>query len=1080
MSSKTLARSGASLIRRLFNPFLHQKSSSSHDLFLQSSEISSKLFPSFSKFQTSLHLPESDTETLKKVDSDGILYPHGLPSLRFFLPDESLFFLLIMFKVGVWNIRGFNSLAKQKEVKDLVSLHQLDILGLVETKVHQDQQIHCSVELLATKEIFRLSVVYARNSAICRQDLWSELRMLSANSEPWLVAGDFNTVSNSAEKLGGNLIHFNNCESFLRAMDDAGLFDLKSIGMKFTWSNLQHGGACIVSKLDRVLVNVAWQGLFPGSLADFRPPRLSDHSPLLVSVGKANPSGPRFQKLKLVKRALQAWSKQKFGIISESVLSVAMSLEDTQKALLLDPSNTHLQNLESHHRTSLIDWQHREESSLRQKSRVQWLQLGDSNSKFFYSTVQSRRAINRISHIVDDQGNALSHKLDAGALTGLFSLHPRCSSPLVTHLAFADDLFIFSKADQSSAAGIKSLLLSFGLASGLNVNFNKSAIFFAGVSRPNRESISSFLHMKEGHWSGRYLGAPLSSSRLSYADCNPLISTFTRKLSAWKSSSLSYAGRCELIKIVLNGSTLYWCSAFKLPQAVIFRLEQLMSRFLWAGSDSSKVIHKVSWAKVCSPISEVKVPSPCSWAWRGILGVRSQAENLILHLIDSGLQTLLWLEPWHPTGILWNRFGQSIATDIGNRLSLVSQIRNRAGWCPPVPHCTPLIAIWDSLSNLHSLRPVDSDKVVWTPDRRGQFTLRSAWNAIRDHQQGVSWSAIVWSKPGVPRFSFILWMAARGRLLTQDRLVKYGMLARSMCILCQIHPENETHLFFQCPYSNEVWLGILHKHGETHIPLATWNEELDWISHNWHGRDQLAKIKRFSLSVTVYLIWQERNSRIFQHSFLPPDALIRKASDRVQLRFSGLPLASSDTCQNRDFFSAWGLNADFSPKPLICIKWHPPEEGTICLNIAGVSSDARSGWGCLFRDFKGTASFAVAGACSPLSSLLAELEAALRGLLFARDAGIRHLIVLTSSQTVVGCLSGSQEWPWECWPISSKIEELFSGFLSLSFALSNPLANRGATFLANFCIIGHHMSWTPISFPCALSSIVEDELVTSL
>ncbi|KAF8398160.1 hypothetical protein HHK36_017086 [Tetracentron sinense] len=90
MSSKSLARSGASLIRQLFNPFLRQKSSSSHDVFFQSSEISSKLFPSFSKFQTSLHLPESDTETLKKVHSEEILYPHGLPSLRFFLPDGSL------------------------------------------------------------------------------------------------------------------------------------------------------------------------------------------------------------------------------------------------------------------------------------------------------------------------------------------------------------------------------------------------------------------------------------------------------------------------------------------------------------------------------------------------------------------------------------------------------------------------------------------------------------------------------------------------------------------------------------------------------------------------------------------------------------------------------------------------------------------------------------------------------------------------------------------------------------------------------------------------------------------------------
>ncbi|KAF8395802.1 hypothetical protein HHK36_019756 [Tetracentron sinense] len=157
--------------------------------------------------------------------------------------------------------------------------------------------------------------------------------------------------------------------------------------------------------------------------------------------------------------------------------------------------------------------------------------------------------------------------------------------------------------------------------------------------------------------------------------------------------------------------------------------------------------------------------------------------------------------------------------------------------------------------------------------------------------------------------------------------------------------------------------------------------------------------------------------QIFDHCSI----LVLHVEDKTIKLQCGCALLRFDTCElhmgrqsmyKRPVLSvgiAWGLNTDFSPKPLICIKWHPPEEGTICLNIAGVSSDSRSGWGCLFRDFKGTASFAVAGACSPLSSLLAELEAALRGLLFARDAGIRHLIVLTSSQTVVGCLSGVRE-----------------------------------------------------------------------
>ncbi|KAK9282188.1 hypothetical protein L1049_005100 [Liquidambar formosana] len=88
MSSKTLIRSGASLVNRfLWNPFLPQNPNSSPHILLRSHEISPKLFPSLSKLQTSLHLQQHDSQTLKIVASEGFSYPRGLPSLSFFLPD---------------------------------------------------------------------------------------------------------------------------------------------------------------------------------------------------------------------------------------------------------------------------------------------------------------------------------------------------------------------------------------------------------------------------------------------------------------------------------------------------------------------------------------------------------------------------------------------------------------------------------------------------------------------------------------------------------------------------------------------------------------------------------------------------------------------------------------------------------------------------------------------------------------------------------------------------------------------------------------------------------------------------------
>ncbi|XP_071742432.1 uncharacterized protein [Rutidosis leptorrhynchoides] len=83
MSSKTLIRTGASLMTRIMNPVYHHNPN--HNLIPQIFEITPKVYtpPPF----PFLNLIQNDAETLTRVSSEGFLYPCGLPSLRFFLPD---------------------------------------------------------------------------------------------------------------------------------------------------------------------------------------------------------------------------------------------------------------------------------------------------------------------------------------------------------------------------------------------------------------------------------------------------------------------------------------------------------------------------------------------------------------------------------------------------------------------------------------------------------------------------------------------------------------------------------------------------------------------------------------------------------------------------------------------------------------------------------------------------------------------------------------------------------------------------------------------------------------------------------
>ncbi|KAK4591113.1 hypothetical protein RGQ29_021345 [Quercus rubra] len=92
MASKTLARTGASLVNRfLSNPFLRQSPNQNPNqrIVSQGLDVTPKLFPSLSKFKNSLHLPryQNDAESIRKVASEGFVYPSGLPSLSFYLPE---------------------------------------------------------------------------------------------------------------------------------------------------------------------------------------------------------------------------------------------------------------------------------------------------------------------------------------------------------------------------------------------------------------------------------------------------------------------------------------------------------------------------------------------------------------------------------------------------------------------------------------------------------------------------------------------------------------------------------------------------------------------------------------------------------------------------------------------------------------------------------------------------------------------------------------------------------------------------------------------------------------------------------
>ncbi|KAJ9536741.1 hypothetical protein OSB04_un000126 [Centaurea solstitialis] len=182
-----------------------------------------------------------------------------------------------------------------------------------------------------------------------------------------------------------------------------------------------------------------------------------------------------------------------------------------------------------------------------------------------------------------------------------FGYHHACEEFGITHLCFADDLFVFTRGDVASVEVLKKALSIFAHRSGLSPNLQKSDIFFGNVPPSEKDAIIQCLPFRTGTFPIRYLGVPLSPVALKIADYGGLVARVHSRLQNWKCKFLSFGGRKQLITSVLQSLQLYWMAIFLFPSGVLHELERLCRDFLWAQGDPSRGRCKVAWSLVCRP-----------------------------------------------------------------------------------------------------------------------------------------------------------------------------------------------------------------------------------------------------------------------------------------------------------------------------------------------------------------------------------------------------------------------------------------------------------------------------------------------
>ena len=138
--------------------------------------------------------------------------------------------------------------------------------------------------------------------------------------------------------------------------------------------------------------------------------------------------------------------------------------------------------------------------------------------------------------------------------------------PTITHLAFVDDVIIFTNGATAGLAGVMQVLGAYQQFSGQLVNAQKSGYSTHLSMLPGRRRvIERGTQFTRQVFPFRYLGFPLYIGRCKSAYFGDVAQTLLSRISSWKSKFLSVGGKLTLSRHVLLSVPVHLLSAAVLP-----------------------------------------------------------------------------------------------------------------------------------------------------------------------------------------------------------------------------------------------------------------------------------------------------------------------------------------------------------------------------------------------------------------------------------------------------------------------------------------------------------------------------------
>ncbi|XP_062021007.1 uncharacterized protein LOC133737483 [Rosa rugosa] len=264
-----------------------------------------------------------------------------------------------------------------------------------------------------------------------RHHSWELLRRLvhMYPNLPWLIFGDFNEILRDEEKSEGRLRPLCQIQRFSSVVADCALKEVEFRGPLFTWSN-----GTVSERLDRGFLNPEGASLFPNALVQHLDVGASDHLPLLHNLqgevsGRKERVHRRFlfesfwtkdeqctkivtntwgndslvsvqEKIKDCAENLQQWNKEVIGCVPKKINALKESLQKFPIGVATEAEKQQREAIKE----ELEKLYSYEETIWKVRSRLNWLQEGDNNTKFFHAYAKGRGRQNKVEGVFNENG----------------------------------------------------------------------------------------------------------------------------------------------------------------------------------------------------------------------------------------------------------------------------------------------------------------------------------------------------------------------------------------------------------------------------------------------------------------------------------------------------------------------------------------------------------------------------------------------------------------------------------------------------------------------------------------------------